>query len=139
MDEPRREATAPSTMIPGRVVGAGSLLLCIGLLSFWLALDMRGEEDPLGVLKGFMWLGIASVVVGSLFLAAGWWWLRRRMQQRGASRAALAGALLGMVGYVPTVLWLHQWFVALGLVLGAAVVALAWYGLRRSAGPGTPP
>jgi hypothetical protein len=107
----------PSTRLPGFVVGAGSLLLCVGLLAIWLALDIRGEPNqvvivddngkPLGVWAtpwaasfwGVLAIGLGCVSVGTLSLTVGWWWLRVRLRQGGASRAALAGALLGIGGF----------------------------------------
>jgi hypothetical protein len=37
MDAPKSKTSSPSTKLPGRVIGGGSLLYCIGLLSIFKA------------------------------------------------------------------------------------------------------
>jgi len=133
----------PSTKVPGRVIGAGSLILCVGLLEMWLALDIRSEDDvtivddtgkpfdvqPLRFSEVFAF-ALVCLSVGTVTTATGWWWLRRRLRQGGANRAALAGALLGIGGLLPGVLWQRSWLgwlEALGLTLIAMGVVLTWY------------
>jgi hypothetical protein len=45
----------------------------------------------------------------------------------------LAGALLGVLGFLPRLLWDRDWFHALILSFAGVVVAFTWYMLRRSA------
>jgi hypothetical protein len=149
----------PSTRLPGRVIGGGSLLFCVGLLALWLALDLRGRPEevvivddngkpllvgdngqplvvPLLSFRPVLYFGLGCVSVGVLLLVTGWWWLHRRLRHGAANRAALAGALLGVGGFLPGVLWQRSWLgslQALGLALTALAVVLTWYLWRKPA------